>query len=621
MGLGNALRKVWPSPSPKPDPHPEPPARHRDSSPHPRRSRNRSSVASQRRKQPGIGRHPSTPENPGRRGRPNPTYLTQQQAQERAVIASYRGQLRIFADRIASRWAQFDAEPDEYNVTLELRDLRSSLQKALESYYAAVGARSNAGIEQVLQIMEETDVRLAKLDHEVMAEVERFEQGAMDVAERYSSAQLPAHTLHVCADADDTLIELELYRDGWSHIMDRETRSRLDHATAVLREVVSSCALPMAQHVPAFANGPYPFPAVPGIPQRRGYSDSVELGEGLPPYYGRNQVFASPSFDTYDAVLKSQQQQAMYTTANQNENWNSPHGRWGTAQGIPHGQFPQGAVVSSASQGGSHSPPDEGKDAQSSESGDEGAMQMVMSRTRTLRDMAENAMSQRDDVRGNVPSTGAGSSYDAFRNRRGGATGNGRSSNGSRCDNRNASRSPVKPADVEQPKMDQTHHMSFASTLYHTRHERVDSISDVGVFLQRSNVRGDGRCLFRALARCRAVARGKSIPAERAEREEADHLRERAVAELIKYRELLARFFVIEGNFAQYTKKMSHPRTYGGEPELLMLAKILHVPIAVYISKNGSYRQIQVYGKQYRGDPLRILYSDGVHYDALLAYR
>lgn len=620
MGLGNALRKVWPSPSPTPDPHPESPALHRDSSPHPRRSRNRSSVASQRRKQPSLAHRPSTHAGPGRRRRPAPTYLTQQQAQERAVIASYRDQLQKLADRIISRWAQFDAEPDEYNVTLELRDLRSSLQKALESYYAAVGARSNAGIEHVLQTMEETDVRLAKLDHEVMAEVERFEQAAMDVAERFSAAQLPAHTLHVCADADDVLIELELYRDGWGHIMDRETRSRLDHANAVLREVVASCALPMAQHAPAFANGSYSFPIVTGIPQRPGYSDSVGLREGITPYYGGDQMFASPSFDTYDAVLRSQQQ-GMYTAANQNGNWHNPDRRWGNPHAIPNGQSPQAAVASSASQRDSQSPSNDRKDTQSSESGDEGAMQMVMSRTRTLRDMAETAMSQRDDVRGNVPTESAGSSYDAFSNRKGGATGNGRSSNGSHRDSRKASRSSYQSAGVEQPAMEQTHHTSFASTLYHTRHERVDAISDVGVFLQRSNVRGDGRCLFRALARCRAVARGNSIPGERAEREEADHLRERAVAELIKYRELLARFFVIEGNFAQYTKKMSHPRTYGGEPELLMLAKILHVPIAVYISKNGSYRQIQVYGKQYRGDPLRILYSDGIHYDALLAYR
>lgn len=163
-----------------------------------------------------------------------------------------------------------------------------------------------------------------------------------------------------------------------------------------------------------------------------------------------------------------------------------------------------------------------------------------------------------------------------------------------------------------------TTNMSFASTLYHTNNARVDAISDAGVMLHPSVVRGDGRCLFRAIARCRYVARASPIPSERVEREEADALRLRAVAELKKHRELLARFFVIEGNFAQYVRKMSHPRTYGGEPELLVLAKLLHVPIAVYIVKGERYRQIQVYGKQYRGDPLRILYSDGIHYDALL---
>lgn len=67
------------------------------------------------------------------------------------------------------------------------------------------------------------------------------------------------------------------------------------------------------------------------------------------------------------------------------------------------------------------------------------------------------------------------------------------------------------------------------------------------------------------------------------------------------------------------------PRRYGGEPELLMAALLLHCPIAVYVRQRGAgppgtgpLRQIQVYGRQYATVPLYVLYSDGMHYDALL---
>ena len=88
--------------------------------------------------------------------------------------------------------------------------------------------------------------------------------------------------------------------------------------------------------------------------------------------------------------------------------------------------------------------------------------------------------------------------------------------------------------------------------------------------------------------------------------------------ELKSHKELLQRFYVIEDKFGRYLKRMSQHRTYGGEPELLMLAKILHTPIGVYVMVEKLFRRIQLYGKQYTGEPIRVLYSDGVHYDALL---
>lgn len=617
MGLGNALRKVWPSSLLSSDVPIQSSSHHRDSSPNSRRSRNRSTTTSsstRRKRQPYPNRSSSHEISlTQRRRRPPPAHLTQQQAQERAVIASYKARLQKLQDRISLRWAQFEAEPDEYHVTLELRHLRADLQQTLESYYAALGARSNHGIESVLHTMEDTDTGLAKLDNQVLAEVSRFEQAAMEIAERFSSARLPEQTLNICADADETLIELELYRDSWGHIMDRETHARLLHATTVLREVVATCA-PIAHRSPV-ANGLHP--QLPnGGAYHPGYIGAPGIPHPVPPHLHGNPVAAASSFNTYAAVLRHQQQLGIQAAPVQNQYWN---GLPNDHPPVANGSHTPPELPLQPTQYSSQSPAEERKDTQSSESGDEGAMQMVMSRTRTLRDMAASAMSQKDDFGVTVLTTPPGS-YDNYGKRGRDVIGmNTKPFQDISKGTRSASRSASQFADTEQPTIEQTHQMSFASTLYHTRHERVDAISDAGVLFQRSNVRGDGRCLFRAVVRCRYDAKGLSIPGERIEREEADHLRERAVAELIRYRELLARFFVIEGNFAQYTKKMSHHRTYGGEPELLMLAKILHVPIAVYISKNRSYRQIQVYGKQYRGDPLRILYSDGIHYDALLA--
>lgn len=75
------------------------------------------------------------------------------------------------------------------------------------------------------------------------------------------------------------------------------------------------------------------------------------------------------------------------------------------------------------------------------------------------------------------------------------------------------------------------------------------------------------------------------------------------------------------------------PTFWGGEPELLVLSKMLQVPIYVYLSSEDSnlsgstkYQPIQKYGQQYakaRKDhkgrrPVRLLYTGGNHYDLLV---
>lgn len=629
MGIGSALRRVLPGGA-----SPGKPSRESKSG---RARRSRSS-----RVRPSVVSEPPRP--------PPPRVLTQKQAQERAVIASYRARLTRLSAQLAALWNTFDARPDDYAPTIDIRELRNSLQIALESYYAALGAQSPVGIEQVIQVMRLTDKRLALLDAEVAAEVGRFEDTVDEIAARYERVRNPAVAVNLYADADAVLMELELYRDAWSGAMDSTTRRRLEQADTVLKGIMQRAA---PAHIPA-VHVPYmPSARGGGMPQpvRSHPQDPREHNE----YPYRDDQSSSSSFGKFDTALRGgyessapqvlREAAAVHHQMGMRSAYREPQSQGYApeeyqSQGyVPQHNYGHAFASHSAAQFGeaeSRANPPRAKltgvarledrvDASSSESGDEETMRMVISRTRTLRDMAESVMGLQDDhtVASGLPSSRG----------RGGVVSQARTQNG-----RSRSRTsgvhpspheagPMKRAgdrrssssrDGEQPSVGLAKSASFASTLYYTRHRRVDSISDAGILLQRSNVRGDGRCLFRALARGRAVARGNSIPGERAEREEADLLRERAVAELIRYRELLARFFVIEGDFGQYTRKMSHPRTYGGEPELLMLAKLLHVPIAVYLMKNGRYRQIQVYGKQYRGEPLRILYSDGVHYDALL---
>jgi len=160
---------------------------------------------------------------------------------------------------------------------------------------------------------------------------------------------------------------------------------------------------------------------------------------------------------------------------------------------------------------------------------------------------------------------------------------------------------------------------SFSTRLYATTQKtRTEAISDAGVMLTCSRVIGDGRCLFRSIIRGKAVATGEPIPKPAMEKKLADKLRNRAVSELRRHKNLLLKFYVIEENFDKYIERMNLPKTYAGEPELLMLAKALRMPIAVYLMLNGMYRRIQLYGKHYEGNPIRIRYVNDTHYDALI---
>eukprot|EP00899_Mesostigma_viride_P006198 jgi/Mesvir1/1557/Mv14536-RA.1 len=141
-------------------------------------------------------------------------------------------------------------------------------------------------------------------------------------------------------------------------------------------------------------------------------------------------------------------------------------------------------------------------------------------------------------------------------------------------------------------------------------------------------IRGDGRCLFRAVVVSAAKVMGLRPPSPSEEAEAADLLRKQVVAEFQKRREEVEWF--IEGDFDSYLRYMSQPTVWGGEPELLMLSHVLRWPIKVFIPTRGQeythVTAIGTYGEEYATngkdpsivkDPI-LLWYDGVgHYNAL----
>lgn len=86
------------------------------------------------------------------------------------------------------------------------------------------------------------------------------------------------------------------------------------------------------------------------------------------------------------------------------------------------------------------------------------------------------------------------------------------------------------------------------------------------------------------------------------------------------------------GFLCSYCRRIMAPTFWGGEPELLVLSKMLEVPIYVYLSseeygvKGPTYQPIQKYGQQFAKSrkghkarrAVRLLYTGGNHYDLLV---
>ncbi|KAF9598539.1 hypothetical protein IFM89_028071 [Coptis chinensis] len=152
-------------------------------------------------------------------------------------------------------------------------------------------------------------------------------------------------------------------------------------------------------------------------------------------------------------------------------------------------------------------------------------------------------------------------------------------------------------------------------------------------------VTGDGRCMFRALVKGMAMNKGLSLSSCQ-ERDDADELR-MAVKEIIcesdkerrQYEEALVAITVDE-SLKRYCQRIERSDFWGGESELLVLSKLCHQPVIVYIPENEhtnagwgtGFIPIAEYGSEFskaskKSKPrkaVRLLYSGKNHYDLLV---
>ncbi|KAL6777107.1 hypothetical protein ACKKBF_B20240 [Auxenochlorella protothecoides x Auxenochlorella symbiontica] len=146
-------------------------------------------------------------------------------------------------------------------------------------------------------------------------------------------------------------------------------------------------------------------------------------------------------------------------------------------------------------------------------------------------------------------------------------------------------------------------------------------------------IQGDGRCMFRAIAQ--GLARNKGIfLGPEVEVQEADQLRGAVTEGLCRSKKRRADFkealvsIQTEDSLDNYCRRLQNPSFWGGEPELLVLSKMLRVPIYVYTKEQGfgaGYSPLYKVGEKFakagkdwkKRKPVKLLYSNGNHYDLL----
>jgi len=137
-------------------------------------------------------------------------------------------------------------------------------------------------------------------------------------------------------------------------------------------------------------------------------------------------------------------------------------------------------------------------------------------------------------------------------------------------------------------------------------------------------VRGDGNCLFRALAQGfhlqskglrveRVLSRGEETAA-------AAELRAKVIKELQDRRSDIEPF--IDQDYDVYLSRMARDGTWGGEPELVAAAHAMQMPVRVYTFAGSQIQLVNEYGAEYMafGEAAVSVFFHGMgHYDLLAA--
>lgn len=156
----------------------------------------------------------------------------------------------------------------------------------------------------------------------------------------------------------------------------------------------------------------------------------------------------------------------------------------------------------------------------------------------------------------------------------------------------------------------------------------------VGEFYRVVRTRGDGRCMFRSLALGLAAIANRTMTSGE-EEFEADQLRLAVAESLCRTSEKRENFseavtaISYEYGLEQYCRRILDPGFWGGEPELLVIARLIRRPIKVYIhasqaknAQGGGFVSIQTYGEEFAKEgkrkAIKLLYNGENHYDLLI---
>jgi hypothetical protein len=155
-----------------------------------------------------------------------------------------------------------------------------------------------------------------------------------------------------------------------------------------------------------------------------------------------------------------------------------------------------------------------------------------------------------------------------------------------------------------------------------------------GEFHQVVRVRGDGKCMFRSLALgLAAIAKRNMTSGE--EDFEADQLRLAVAESLCRGEDKRKNFseavmaISYEYGLETYCRRILDPKFWGGEPELLVLSRLIRRSIKVYIpasqarnATGSGFVCIQTYGEEFAKEgkrkAVKLLYNGENHYDLLI---